>query len=91
MKPRYEPFIVWTPVGQRQYLNIDCNNAEVESIELWGEDGFVDYVRRPLTKEELNEMMYCTLAYGFSPIWYRLLRLLIVSWTKRLYPKQGTL
>lgn len=72
-------------------LSVDCDKAIPLRITNLGEArGQERTIHRQLTDEERRELIYCTLAYGKSPLWYRLLRVFILSCTKRLYPKHGT-
>lgn len=82
--------IVTTIVERDEFITIDCDKALPVVIDTPGEKkGDERIIYRPITDREKREIVYCTLAYGRSPILYRLFRLLILSMTKRLYPKQG--
>ena len=73
------------------FIRIDCDKAlPVMLYTLGSKKGHEKLLWRPVTLEEKREIVYCSLAYGRSPILYRLWRLLILSITKRLYPQQGS-
>lgn len=83
--------ILDTMVEGDDFIQIDCDKAlPVMLYTLGSKEGDEKLLWRPVTLEEKREIVYSTLAYGRSPILYRLWRLLILSITKRLYPQQGS-
>lgn len=82
--------IIETMVERDNFITIDCNKALPIKITLFGETRSDERpVWRPITSKEKREIVYCTLAYGQSPILYRFWRLLMLSVTKCLYPQHG--
>lgn len=69
-----------------ELLRIECD--KVVLYDIWNVETDRQ-IYRPLTREERKEFVYCILRYGRSSIWYRLLRLLIFSLTRRIYPAHG--
>lgn len=91
IKPLYKPWCIETAVEDDNWILIDCNNALPLRITSLGKaKGDERWIYRPITEGERREIVYDTLAYGRTPLLYRLFRLLILSMTKRLYPKQGS-
>lgn len=84
-----KPTTLYTFVEGLQ-LEIDCDKALPVSLKEIGQRREDErFIYRRLTRKERRELIYCTLAFGQSPILYRLLRLLRLSMTRRLYPQQG--
>lgn len=85
-----KPTLIETAIEDYDLITIDCDNAlPVEIWSLGKAKGDERRIYRPITEKERREIVYDTLAYGKTPLLYRLFRLLILSMTKRLYPKQG--
>lgn len=85
-----EHYTVMSPTNDNLMLTIDCDNCVPISLKRYGDNGKeAGTVHRQLSDAERREVMGCTITYGQSPFWYRLIRVLMLSMTKRLYPKQG--
>lgn len=88
---RYIPNLVFTFADDSEHiwLTIDNNNGVAVCLEDYSNEDAPAKIYRPLTQREKQVVIGDTVAYGHSPLWYRLWRALILSLTKKIYPLQG--